>query len=203
MKITPGGINPTISELDFTVGASATAIPKLVGVNDGQVNGGINGLNLKEGPGARGVSKGGVGVAGSGVDGVVGEGTHNGIVGRSKAAGHSGIWADNSGGGKGVAGTSDGEGGVGVYGRGKRLAGQFEGDVEINGKLSLQGVDVINRLAMALKLEDKLANVGNVTQLQNQVNSALSQLQTANLKIAALEQAIAQLTFRIAVLESR
>src|SRR5262245_41217388 len=65
------------------------AVPRnrpLNGVSEG-VEAGLNGTNLSRGPGVKGSSDAG--------DGVIGEGATNGVVGRSRAAAHSGVWADN------------------------------------------------------------------------------------------------------------
>jgi hypothetical protein len=57
----------------------------------------------------------------------------------SNQSGGSGVWGDNSGGGAGVTGTSDKPNGVGIYGRGGSLAGHFQGNVEIDGDLTVSG----------------------------------------------------------------
>jgi hypothetical protein len=64
---------------------------------------------------------------------------NNGVQGISADSGASGVYGTNTGGGFGVAG--DSRDGVGVLGRGK-IAGRFEGDVEVGGNLVVQG-DVI------------------------------------------------------------
>lgn len=79
--------------------------------------------------------------------GVYGCGGGNGVQGDSSSASDSGVWGNNGAGGKGVAGTSDQPGGVGVFARGADLAGQFvgnsrfEGNVEITGLLHLTNAD--------------------------------------------------------------
>jgi hypothetical protein len=84
---------------------------------------GVWGENTGSGAGVSGNSANG--------DGVFGTGAHNGVHGQSASSSDSGVWADNTGAGYGLAGTS--AGGVGIYGRGGTLAGQFDGNVEING----------------------------------------------------------------------
>jgi len=111
-----------------------TEHPPLRGVTTDTSRSGVEGVHFEGGAGMHGRSRHG--------DGIVGDGAHNGVVGRSRAGNHSGVWADNVGGGFGVAGTSDAPGGVGVFGRGARLAGRFEGDVEITGNLTIQGVSI-------------------------------------------------------------
>jgi hypothetical protein len=58
----------------------------------------------------------------------------NGVFGLSMVRNASGVFGANNNGGVGVAGTSDN--GIGIVGRG-RLAGRFEGDVEVTGDIRL------------------------------------------------------------------
>jgi hypothetical protein len=121
---------------------------------------GVWGNNADSGTGVKGTSAGGDGVLGQGnnngvhgvtlskaASGVCGEnlvgggGNGNGVTGVSNQSGGSGVWADNTGGGMGVAGTSDAPGGIGVYGRGGKLAGRFEGSVEVTGDVILANQD--------------------------------------------------------------
>jgi hypothetical protein len=57
------------------------------------------------------------------------------------------------------------DGGIGVLGRGGRLAGKFEGDVEVTGKLSVAGEDiqaVIQSLIQQISsLEQRVATLEN------------------------------------------
>jgi len=62
-----------------------------------------------------------------------------GVRGWSKTAHHGGVVGVNSAGGVGVYGTSDD--GVGIHGKGGRLAAYFEGDVEVTGDLRLANAD--------------------------------------------------------------
>ena len=96
---------------------------------------GVRGFNRKSGPGVTGSSREGSGVQGFGLStGVFGENkTGQGVVG-------AGVWGNSTGGGFGVAGTSDAPSGVGVFGRGARAA-VFEGNVEVTGDVLLVGAD--------------------------------------------------------------
>ena len=108
------------------------------------------------GIGVVGVSDGsGAGVSGSsaGFNGVLGQSTAaghagvagvsngpepgNGVYGRSDNGG-SGVWG-HSPAGNGVSGVSDR--GIGVFGRGARLAAMFDGDVEVTGDIRLRNAD--------------------------------------------------------------
>jgi hypothetical protein len=111
-------------------------------------------------PGLRGESTaGGDGVFGTGRRGVVGESeTYQGVFGKSRdnsgVVGESekmhavfgithstfaGVFGASDAGGDGVAGESNT--GVGVHGKGGRLAGLFEGDVEVTGDIRLANAD--------------------------------------------------------------
>ncbi len=63
----------------------------------------------------------------------------NGVAGSTVAPDASGVYGENNGGGIGVAGRS--MQGVGIYGEGGRLAGQFVGDVEVTGDIRLTNAD--------------------------------------------------------------
>ena len=122
---------------------------------------GIWGNNNGGGTGVTGTSDTGEGVVGrgsrSGVHGVTtdsqssgvqgdnlgntGPNTGNGVTGLCDQPKGSGVWGNHTGGGWGVSGTSDSAGGIGIYGRGGKLAGCFEGDVWVTGDLSLVNQD--------------------------------------------------------------
>jgi len=90
--------------------------------------------------GMRGHSHKSAGIRGSSDEGrgVEGWATNSeGVVGIS-TAGH-GVWGQTEGGGAGVLATS--KGGVGIHAKGGRLAGFFEGDVEVTGDLRLVNAD--------------------------------------------------------------
>jgi hypothetical protein len=120
---------------------------------------GVDGENTNGGPGVNGLSTTGDGVVGTGRRGVVGiSGTFQGVYGKSTdnagVVGESdklhgvfgtchnpngaGVFGTNDqAGGFGVIGVSDS--GIGVSGKGGRLAGSFEGDVEVIGNLQVTG----------------------------------------------------------------
>jgi len=62
-----------------------------------------------------------------------------GVRGTAKTPHHGGVVGVNTAGGIAVYGTSDT--GVGVHGKGGRLAGFFEGDVEVTGDIRLRNAD--------------------------------------------------------------
>ncbi len=103
-----------------------------------------------------GTSKGiGTGVFGLGTKGrgVEGQSTENhAIVGTSKGkgAGVLGITDD----GNGIEGRSTNH--IGVFGKGGKLAGRFEGNVEVTGELSVQGHSIIQLLQRIENLEKRL-----------------------------------------------
>ncbi|MEA2600040.1 MAG: hypothetical protein QOF89_1032 [Acidobacteriota bacterium] len=98
---------------------------------------GVFGQNDGSGPGVTGFSKDGFGVRGDSTNGfaaVHGHGGKNGVWGFTVSANDSGVFGQNEGSGFGVAGFS--HDGIGVRGIGGRLAGSFEGDVEVTGKIT-------------------------------------------------------------------
>lgn len=93
---------------------------------------------------------GGISESAAGGAGVYGEAVDSGVIGMSKTwhgvygetpstTGGAGIWGEHKGAGNGVVGVSSG--GVGVYGKGGRVAGLFEGDVEVTGDIRLVNAD--------------------------------------------------------------
>jgi hypothetical protein len=125
----------------------------------------VVGLHDNKGPGVQGRSEG-VGVWGqsgtwmgvygnsqstTGGAGVMGEAigagvmgvsqTWLGVYGESKSTtGGAGVWGEHKNGGHGVVGIGNGDG-AGVYGKGGRVAGYFEGDVEVTGDIRLTNAD--------------------------------------------------------------
>jgi hypothetical protein len=119
----------------------------------------------QEGDGVRGIGHKGAGVVGSseqwigvyggsqsttGGSGVVGDAVGTGVMGVSKTwhgvygetqspAAGAGVWGEHKGAGSAVVGISNS--GTGIYGKGGRLAGYFEGDVEVTGDLRLLNAD--------------------------------------------------------------
>ena len=103
-----------------------------------------------KGPGVHGTSTESDGVLGEGPVGVYGRNTRvpgNGVIGYSDAG--RGVWGHSNQTGTGVLGeAAKGVGvhgvsteNIGVYGKGGRLAGFFEGDVEVTGDIRLANAD--------------------------------------------------------------
>ena len=99
----------------------------------------VVGANNQKGIGVWGETsegRGVVGVAKNG-DGTWGEcDSGRGVVGVSKTG--AGVWGETTG-GRGVVGVSESD--IGVFGKGGRLAGFFEGDVEVTGDIRLTNAD--------------------------------------------------------------
>lgn len=81
--------------------------------------------------------------------GVYGYGRGNGVQGESSSRTDSGVWGNNSGGGYGIAGTSDKPDGIGILARGAALAGRFEGDVEVSGDIRMLNADCAEEFDIA------------------------------------------------------
>jgi hypothetical protein len=116
---------------------------------------GVHGVNEGNGSGVVGQSVSGRGVHGISetFQGVLGQSTKNaGVVGESREfhamfgvshdRNNGGVFGTNDAGGFGVIGVS--ENGIGVHGKGGKLAGRFEGEVEISGHLHCADVHVPN-----------------------------------------------------------
>jgi hypothetical protein len=127
------------------------------GISDSTIGGfGVFGVNTAGGTGVVGESKGWMGVYGrsestTGGAGVMGEAVGPGIIGKSQTwmgvygesqstTGGAGVWGENKGDGHGVVGIGKGKG-AGIYGKGGRVAGFFEGDVEVTGDIRLTNAD--------------------------------------------------------------
>ena len=117
---------------------------------DSENDAGVFGFG-KSTPGVRGDSQTGPGVFGkseksSGVHGTSSTSTGTGGVSESGIGVHGiskagpGVRGDAEN-GTGVFGHSDGSGGIGVHGKGRRLAGFFEGNVEVTGDVQLTNAD--------------------------------------------------------------
>jgi hypothetical protein len=110
----------------------------VVGINDSQTDGAGAGVfgESKKGEGVRGISHsrfhgGVVGTCDNEGAGVFGESTNGeGVRGVSHSAAHAA-----------VVGTNDNPAGIGIFGKGGRLAGRFEGDVEVTGDIRLVNAD--------------------------------------------------------------
>jgi hypothetical protein len=103
---------------------------------------GVYGSNDGSGYGVAGFSEKGIGVRGDTKEGfaaVHGNGGKNGVWGYTLSATDSGVYGSNDGSGYGVAGFS--KNGIGVLGSGGRLAGLFEGDIEVTGDIRLKNAD--------------------------------------------------------------
>ncbi len=90
--------------------------------------------------GLRASSRKSAGIRGSSVEGrgVEGWATNSeGVVGISTNG--TGVWGQTDGAGNGVVGSS--KNGIGIHGQGGRLAGFFEGDVEVTGDIRLSNAD--------------------------------------------------------------
>lgn len=123
---------------------------------------GVFGTNDKVGGfGVQGINESGDGVIGTGRRGIVGESkTFQGVYGHSKEnagvvgesdkmhavfgithSGFAGVYGASDAAGTGVAGESNN--GIGVHGKGGRLAGLFEGNVQVTGDINIQGHSII------------------------------------------------------------
>ena len=116
----------------------------VVGISESTTGGfGVYGTNTAGGTGVVGESKTWMGVYGrsestTGGAGVMGEAAGTGVIGTSKT--WMGVYgkSESTTGGAGVMGEAVGSG-AGVYGKGARAAGFFEGNVEITGRLTARG----------------------------------------------------------------
>ena len=102
---------------------------------------GVFGSNDGSGIGVAGSSKDGIGVRGESLGG------KNGVWGHTVSANDSGVFGSNDGSGKGVIGFS--KDGIGILGSGGRLAGRFEGDVEVTGDIRLVKADCAEHFDIA------------------------------------------------------
>src|SRR5262245_52687800 len=218
--------DPVVSQTDTTspavVAENTNATPQAgVGVHAKSAAAGVLGESSTW-HGVAGITQsttGGAGVFGSGETG------GSGVIGTSKTwigvfgetfgnqNGPAGVWADGHQGGSGVKGHTSCPGafgvagfhltnqGPGIFGQGSP-AGQFQGDVNVTGNLTVQGSNVLQRL---LHLEQQVGSVGALAQqisaLQSQLNNVQNQLNTAvsNLtgRISLAEIAISDLKARV------
>lgn len=123
-------------------GANSAGGPGVVGETSGRFNPAVFGKHTgTEGQGVLGDAANGAGVAGRSKSWV-------GVHGESESTtGGSGVWGEHKGAGTGTIGFS--AQGVGVHARGGRLAGLFEGNVEVTGDLVLTGGDVAEQFDVA------------------------------------------------------
>lgn len=146
-------------------GDSATPnVPAVFGENTAQGDG-VFGQGGDNGRGVVGVSAKHTGVEGTTIDGAAVFGSVNGagrgVIGVAKS---NTAVEGNSTSGAGLFGSS--QTGIGVFGKGGRLAGFFEGNVEITGNLTIQGVSIQTWLQRIQKLEQQVAD------LQRQLGSS-------------------------------
>lgn len=186
---------------DSTIGGFANSESKgaaVYGEHKG-TQAGIWGNNLND------TNQAGAGVVGtSKATGVVGiSKTWHGIYGETPGTWGAGVWGEHKSTGSGVAGVS--KDGVGIWGKGGRLAGIFEGDVNITKNLILQGVNINGWFQRIVQLEQQTVNMGQLIQrlnsLEQKVNALQSQVNTAisNLtgRVTQTEVAISDLKARV------
>ena len=102
---------------------------------------GVHGESTK-GRGVHGISQAFFGVSGFSDTsaGMHGESAHSiGVIGVSHDVNNAGVLATNDKGGDGVFAVSDN--GIGIHAKGGKLAGRFEGDVEVTGDIRLANAD--------------------------------------------------------------
>jgi hypothetical protein len=167
----------------------------VVGINDDTGdNAGPGVFGASKGTGIWGESKTWMGVYGKtdstvGGAGVMGESdSAAGVIGKSAIwvgvygetagldNGPAGVWGEHKGGGIGVKAVSkDGVGlvafsanDIGVHATGKRLAGFFDGEVNITGNLTIQGVSIQIWLQRIIQLEQQVASLSQQVIALNQ-----------------------------------
>ncbi|WP_406387564.1 hypothetical protein [Streptomyces sp. NBC_00887] len=124
-------------------GSNSAGGAGVVGETSGRFNPAVYGKHSgTEGQGVLGEADNGAGTAGKSKNWV-------GAYGESAStSGGSGVWGEHKGAGTGTIGFS--AEGVGVHARGGRLAGFFEGNVEVTGDLVLTGADVAEQFDVAV-----------------------------------------------------
>src|SRR5262245_37966426 len=153
-----GGVYGESTEFNGVRGVTyAPSHGAVVGVSENHTNqAGPGVFGQSDGTGVWGTSKTWMGVFGfsestTGGAGVMGEAIGPGVIGTSKTwmgvygetqstTGGAGVWGENKGDGSGVVGIAKGNG-AGIYGKGGRVAGFFEGDVEVTGDIRLTNAD--------------------------------------------------------------
>lgn len=104
-----------------------------------------------------------------------------GVSGDGRFIGVNGISRN----GTGVSGESDSAFGIGVHGKGGRLAGLFEGNVEVTGSLTVRGADLSTLLDRINRLAESLQNSANEN-LSNRVAELEREVGKLKLEISAL-----------------
>jgi hypothetical protein len=147
-----GGKDPRFNELAGVYGESAqqgvmglTTVPQGTGVyGGGTMAAGGDQIGVR---GETVIRDGVLGQSFGSGNGVHGVSMKNGVFGESSSDTDSGVLGGNSGNGNGVWGFSKGgtavggqsDTGIAVFGKGGRVAGRFEGDVEVTGDIRLVG----------------------------------------------------------------
>jgi len=67
----------------------------------------------------------------------------DGLVSTAVCKGNAAVAAHNNGGGFAFWGSSDSDGGTGIYAKGAKLAALFDGAVQVNGNINMGGNDVV------------------------------------------------------------
>ncbi len=141
-----------ISDVGQGVWGASTKSAGVVGVsNDADAV-----LGESKSPGHAGVA----GVNEAGGNGLFGRGTGNGVYGHHTGSSGAGVVGEStngegvrgishSRGHGGIVGISDHAEGVGVYGKGGRVAGFFEGDIEVTGDILLRNADCAEQFDIA------------------------------------------------------
>ncbi|MGO1070086.1 hypothetical protein [Lysobacter sp. CA199] len=164
------------------------------GVAHSDRHAGVSGSNVGDGPGVQGRGRR-IGVSGDSRDGyglyghsgnyhaIWGEADRGaGVVGIAKqwhgvygetysTVGGAGLWGEHKTNGIGVVGVA-GPGGIAVCGRGGRLAGYFEGDVEVTGDIRLINADCAENFNIAT---DAAVEPGTVMVLDEELALSPSQ----------------------------
>ncbi len=122
------------------------------------------------------------GLSPNGFAGVFGSGGKNGVFGQTNSANDSGVYGLCNGKGNGVAAISDS--GTGVYAKGARFAGFFEGNVAVTGNLVVKGTDISALVSQIQSLGNLL---GRVQGLEARVQTLEQENQRLKQEVAALK----------------
>ncbi|NUK54163.1 hypothetical protein HRW14_28615 [Streptomyces lunaelactis] len=156
-------------------GANSNGGSGVVGESKGRFNAGVYGKHTgTEGWGLLGEADNGTGAVGKSKSWV-------GLYGESQSVtGGSGVWGGHKRAGTGTIGFS--ATGVGGHGKGGRLAGLFEGDVEVNGKLRVAGTDAKQAIS---DLQGQIAATSDLKQQMTTLNQLVNNLQQ---QLSSLQQ---------------
>jgi hypothetical protein len=190
-------IGQATGPVEIGVTGESTQFEGVRGIGHAENHGAVVGINDSSGDGA-GPGVYGESSKGEGVRGISHSAVHGAVVGTcdneapgifgesSKGEGVRGVGHSAAHGA--VVGTNENPSGVGIFGKGGRLAGQFEGDVEISGGLKVHGVQIVP------EQNDKLDR--QVAVLQQQVTTLQQQL-------PGLQQLVNNLQSQLASLQSK